>query len=95
MCIPLIEGYCYGPKLITALKTSHIENICAFCGRPRRFLGLLKAGSRELFELRYAPYLSNSWNLQAIYLSPLGGRGQGEGGMLILTLVSEKLFYKA
>jgi len=40
-----------------------------------------EAGSRDLFELSYASYLSNSWNLQAISPSPLGGRGQGEGGM--------------
>jgi hypothetical protein len=31
-------------------------------------------------ELRYAHYLINSLNLQAISLYPLGGRGQGEGG---------------
>ena len=40
-----------------------------------------EAGSRDLFELSYAPYLSNSLNLKGVSLSPLGGRGQGEGGM--------------
>ncbi|MGO9620369.1 MAG: hypothetical protein ACLPT6_03075, partial [Desulfobaccales bacterium] len=33
-----------------------------------------ESGSRDLFELGYARYPINSWNLQAISLSPLGGR---------------------
>ncbi|MGA7578138.1 MAG: hypothetical protein ACLQUW_10475, partial [Desulfobaccales bacterium] len=39
MYIPPMEGNCYGPKLITALKTSHIRMISLLLAS--RFLGAL------------------------------------------------------
>ena len=41
----------------------------------------LPTKTRDLFELRHAHYLINSWNLQDISLSPLGGEGRVRGGM--------------